>query len=133
MPGRVRSVASPSWCRTGEAVQRCERWRWQREARSKITAKEENFRTEPMQGVRPGISVSRRDPVEPVPVGTIVAMVFRVTGYDQDCDGSLMARFQHITRDGDATGWEPDRLGIHPDTSVMLDEPDELHRIAETK
>jgi len=79
-----------------------------------ITSEQENRRLVPLAGF-PGSSVftSRADPIEPVPVGTYVAMVFRVTGYDPDCDGSLMARLENVDADGDTTGWEPDHLGLH--------------------
>jgi hypothetical protein len=69
----------------------------------------------------------KRDFVEPVPVGTYVAMVFRVAGYDQDCDGSAMARFEAVDRHGEPTGWEPGNLGLYADTDVVLDGPGDLH------
>lgn len=59
---------------------------------NKITAESENFRLEG--------GFIKRDPVEPEPVGTIVLKVFRVTGYDSDCDGSLMARMENIDSQG---------------------------------
>jgi hypothetical protein len=62
----------------------------------------------------------RRDPVEPEPVGTIVLMAFRVTGYDKDCDGSLMARLEHIDRDGRTSGWEPTHIGLYPCTDLVV-------------
>jgi len=62
----------------------------------------------------------KRDPVEPEPVGTIVLMAFRVTGYDQDCDGSLMARLEHIDKDGEATGWEEDSVGLYPSNDLVV-------------
>jgi len=70
----------------------------------KVTAREENFRLE--------AGVVSRDPVEPEPVGTIVLVPFRVTGYDPDCDGELMARLENINFRGEATGWEVDSVGI---------------------
>lgn len=93
-----------------------------------ITAERENFR---MEEFLPGVERIRRDPVEPVPVGTCIAMVFRVTGYDQDCDGSLMARVEHVDRHGDATGWEETRIGLYPDTDVVVDGPGALHELIE--
>lgn len=97
----------------------------------KITAEEENFRTEPF-AAGPGYNIhtSRRDPVEPVPVGTYVVMVFRVTGYDPDCDGSLMARLEQVDRHGECTGWTPSHLGLYPDTDLTIDRPDELWWLA---
>jgi hypothetical protein len=71
-----------------------------------ITAEQQNARTVPSAD-SPGFSVStlKVDPVEPVPVGSLVARIFRVTGYDPDCDGSLMARLESINADGEPTGW----------------------------
>ena len=83
-----------------------------------ITEKEENFRTERMEGTP--FLVSRRDPVEPEPVGTVVLMAFRITGYDRDCDGSLMARLDRIDKGGEETGWSPDKIGLFPDSTVVV-------------
>lgn len=70
---------------------------------------------------------TRRDPVEPVPIGTYVATVFRVTGYEPDCDGSLMARVEQVDVRGGVTGWEADSIHLHADTEVVLDSPEDLH------
>lgn len=83
-----------------------------------ITAKEENFRFVPMFPGTDRFLLTQRDTVEPEPVGTIVLMAFRVTGYDTDCDGSAMARLEQIDKDGETTGWAPDQLGLY--TSVDL-------------
>lgn len=83
-----------------------------------ITAEEENFRTEPWIGGTHRIV--RRDFVEPEPVGTIVLMAFRVTGYDRDCDGSAMARLEHLSEDGSGSGWAPTHLGLYPDTDLVV-------------
>jgi hypothetical protein len=97
-----------------------------------ITAEQQNARLEPLAEV-PGsrMMMFRKDPVEPVPVGTLVARIFRVTGYDQDCDGSLMARLESIGADGEATGWTPTHLGLYPDSAWVIDSPDELDRLAD--
>jgi hypothetical protein len=97
-----------------------------------IPAEEENFRLDPVAS-GPGFDVRmvKRDPVEPVPVGTYIAMVFRVTGYDEDCDGSLMGRFEQVDRNGEPTGWEPDQLGLYPVADVVLDGPSDLHDLIE--
>jgi hypothetical protein len=95
-----------------------------------ITAEQENFRMVPffdLPGTEGYVTI-KRDPVEPVPVGTYVAMVFRVTGYDQDCDGSLMARLECVDADGEPTGWNPANLGLYPDDAWVLDGPDALDR-----
>ncbi len=81
-----------------------------------ITSAEENFR---MEGKGPFV-VARRNPVKPEPEGTIVLMAFRVTGYDRDCDGSLMARLEHIDSKGDASGWEPSRIGLYPESELVV-------------
>lgn len=102
-----------------------------------ITAEQENYRSvDFMTGgpVVPGVTkmiTSKRDGVEPVPVGTYVAMIFEVTGYDPDCDGSLMARFRAVNRHGESTGWEPTHLGLYADTDVVLDSPGDLHDLIE--
>jgi hypothetical protein len=89
-----------------------------------IAAERENFRLEPVPGFH--AMTPRRDPVEPVPVGTYVAMVFRVTGYDPDCDGSLMARLENVDADGKTTGWEESAIGMYPDSTWVVDSPGEL-------
>lgn len=93
----------------------------------KITAEQENYRYEPL-AIGPGFNavMGRRDPVEPVPVGTYIVKVFRVTGYDPDCDGSLMARLAHVDRHGQDTGWEPTHLGLYPDSNLVVEHPSEL-------
>jgi hypothetical protein len=85
----------------------------------KITSEEENYRAEPMDARHPNIRFIKRDPIEPEPVGTIIVKAFRVTGYDQDADGSLMARLEAIDRYGEATGWEVDFIGLHPMTGLV--------------
>ena len=97
-----------------------------------ITAEQENYRLEPL-AAGPGFNavMGRRDPVEPVPVGTVIAFAFRVVGYDPDCDGSLMARLEHIDFEGKATGWEQTHLGLYPDDAVVLDDVGELGRLAD--
>lgn len=98
----------------------------------KITAKQENFRTEPFGKLPDGRQalIIRRDPVEPIPVGSYIAVVFQVTGYDRDCDGSLMARLQQVDKKGKTTGWEQNCIGLYPETEVWLDNFDELQKLA---
>lgn len=97
-----------------------------------ISAEEENFRTEPMF---PGddefarIEVLKRDPVEPEPVGSIVLKAFRIVEYDQDCDGSLMARLENVDAQGQSTGWAPDCLGIDQRTTLVLENEQELRSL----
>lgn len=79
----------------------------------------------------PGCSMLKViNPKEPVPVGTLVARLFRVAGYDPDCDGSLMARLDSIDSDGRETGWSVRAVGLYPGSAVILESPDELHRLA---
>lgn len=86
----------------------------------KITAEEENFRLEPMAPDLLNCEVIKRDPLEPEPIGTIILTAFRVTGYDQDCDGSLMARLEHVDKTGAATGWEASAIGLYPHTEIVV-------------
>lgn len=74
--------------------------------------------------------VMRRDPVEPEPVGTIVLLAFRVTGYRPDCDGSLMATLEHIDKDGDTTGAKLKNMGLYSSTELVVT-PDELRAMFE--
>lgn len=96
-----------------------------------ITAEQENFRMEPLSPLLSERVVTiRRDPIEPVPVGSYVVKVFRVVGYDPDCDGSLMARLANVDRDGEETGWEPSQLGLDPSLALVVDHPSELWGVA---
>jgi hypothetical protein len=70
--------------------------------------------------------VPRRNGIEPVPVGTYVVMVFRVTGYDKDCDGSLMARLENVDRHGEETGFETTNIGLAPDSELIVEHPSKL-------
>ena len=85
-----------------------------------ITAEMENFRMEEVEGTN--MAIVRRDPVEPVPVGTIILMAFRVTGYIQDCDGSLLAKVEHIDKDMNTTGWEEEAIGLYPECDLVVTE-----------
>ncbi len=89
----------------------------------KVTAAEENFRVEPIPGFPPNWTHIRRDPVETEPVGTIVLMAFRVTGYDPDCDGSLMARLDQISMESlEETGMSTDSMGLYPTIGLVVSE-----------
>jgi hypothetical protein len=94
-----------------------------------ITAEEENFRVEhPPQSL---VGVIKRDPVKPEPEGTVILMPFRIAGYDSDCDGSLMARLEALTSDGEhATGWALDCIGLYPDSGYVVSS-EELKKIHE--
>jgi hypothetical protein len=96
------------------------------------TAEEENFRTEPLPVPITNVEMIRRDPVEPEPVGSFIVMVFRVTGYDPDCDGGLLARMEHVDREGTATGWEVDHIGLYPDCDLVVDYPRTLWELSES-
>lgn len=76
-----------------------------------------------------GIRVVRRDFVPPVPVGSYVVKVFRVTGYDPDCDGSAMARLEAVNFEGEPTGSIMGYLGLYPDTALVVDHPSEVTKL----
>ena len=95
-----------------------------------ITAKEENFRTEPIGRDGPTQFITiRRDYIEPEQPGAYVALVFRITGYDKDCDGSAMARLERVDEKGMPSGWEPANISLFPE-EVVLEGPDELLKLA---
>jgi len=74
------------------------------------------------------VHITKRDPVEPEPVGTIIMCAFRVKGYRPDCDGSLMAELAQIDKDGEETGWTENSVGLYPDTDLVVI-PEELERM----
>ena len=83
-----------------------------------ITAEEENFRVEAIAG----FSVVRRDSIKPEPEGTIILKAFRVTGYDRDCDGGLMARLENIDSKCASTGWEENCIGMDSTSGLVVTE-----------
>lgn len=91
---------------------------------TEITSEMENFRVDG--------GFIRRDPVEPEPIGTIVLCAFRIVGYTRDCDGSLMARFEAIDKDGESTGWEQSNIGLYPSTNLVVTQ-EELTKLFESK
>jgi hypothetical protein len=85
-----------------------------------ITSEKENFRLEPFA---PNAVIVKRDPIEPEPIGTIVLLPFKITGYDKDCDGSLMARLANIELDSlEETGWEESNIGLYPEDGFVVTE-----------
>jgi hypothetical protein len=53
-----------------------------------------------------------------------------VTGYDRDCDGSLMARLAAIDKDGQTTGWKQTCIGLNPESELVVSE-EELQSLFE--
>lgn len=90
-----------------------------------------NARTEQWLPGQSQVRVLRQDPVKPVPEGTVVAMLYRVTGYDPDCDGSLMARLEPVDVTGESLGDEEPAQGLHPDSCWVLDAPGDLAQLAD--
>lgn len=72
------------------------------------------------------------NPIKP-PVGSYVAMVFRVTGYDPDCgetpETATMARLEQVDLDGETTGWETKQVGLYDTTDRVLSEPGDLRAV----
>lgn len=91
-----------------------------------ISPEEENFRITRIP--KSSLCTVKRDPIEPEPAGTILLVAFKVTGYDKDCDGSLMARLEHLELDGRESGWIVNCIGLHPDTGLVVTE-EELHAL----
>ena len=98
-----------------------------------ITAEEENFRVELFyEDSQRTMSTTRRDPVEPEPIGSYVVMAFRIDEYHPDCDGSLMMAGSHVDRHGEETGWTVSHLGLRPDSDLVVSRPSFLWKLAET-
>lgn len=95
-----------------------------------VLPKDDGFRLEPLSGA-PNVGLVRRDYHEPLPVGTVIAKMFVIEGYDRDCDGSAMMRVAAVDKDGHTTGWRADCLGVYEDSMVVLDDAGELHRLVE--
>jgi len=93
-----------------------------------LTTEDDGFRIVPLPGTK--FDTIRRNSVRPEPEGTTVLFAFRVTGYDQDCDGSLMARLENVDGEGEPTGWEVKSIGLYPDCGILvtLDEWNDMFR-----
>lgn len=93
-----------------------------------ITTEEENFRAEGAGSVK----FIKRDLVKPEPEGTIILCAFRISGYDQDCDGSLMARLECINKDGSTSGGKMTNIGLYPEGHLVSCE-EELQELFDGK
>lgn len=95
-----------------------------------VTAKEENFRIEPLGQGDPNDPHTpkfiKRDMVKPEPEGTIIMMAFVVTGYNRDVDGSALARLEHVDHAGRNTGWVVTSMGLYPGSCWVIDNLDDL-------
>jgi len=66
----------------------------------KLSWEEEGRRLVERDPVRlPGMISFKVDPVEVEPIGTIILTPLMVVGWDEDCDGSLMARLEPLNLD----------------------------------
>ena len=86
-----------------------------------ITAKEENFRGEPLFPGNKALQI-KRDFVEPEPIGTVILIPFRISGYGKDCDGSALATLTAIDNNFEETGWRPDCIGLYPSSGLIVSE-----------
>ncbi len=77
-----------------------------------------------------GYAVVRREFVAPVPVGILIARIFRVTGWGRDCDGSALAELAEVDVDGQATGWEPFGVSVSSRSSWIVESAADLDRLA---
>lgn len=72
------------------------------------------------------------NPIKP-PVGSYVAMVFRVTGYDPDCgetpETATMARLEQVDLNGETTGWETNCVGLYGTVDRVLNGPSDLQAV----
>ncbi len=91
----------------------------------KDVSKEENFRP---QVIGPGMVTTMRTPVEPEPVGSIVLVPFRVTGYEVDDNGNCKARLEQVNAKGDTNGWKPEARWLQSQDALVV-EQDELQEL----
>ncbi len=86
-----------------------------------ITPEEEEFR---LEEIAPNMSMVKRNPVELIPVGTIILIPFRIEKYGNDCDGSLLAHLANLNVYGDGTiddsGWEQSGISIDSNTCLVI-------------
>jgi hypothetical protein len=64
------------------------------------------------------------------PVGSYVATVFRVDGYDPDCgetpETASMARLSAVDVDGEIMGWTQNCIGLYNTTDKVIDHPGDV-------
>ena len=96
-----------------------------------IDPKKENPRQVPVMKGDMQFFTLEVDPVEPEPIGQYVVCVFQITGYDQDCDGSALARLMAVDKDGKHTGAELTDVGLYPDDTLVVLHPNALWSEAE--
>jgi len=93
----------------------------------KITNEEENLKIVNIPWI-PQASVIKKNFVKPEPEGTIVLIPFRITKYQNDCDGSALASLEAIDTNGEIAGWGESGIGLYPETALVttLEEMEEL-------
>ena len=90
-----------------------------------VSKEEENLQIIPIPGVPNAVTI-KVDSIEPLPVGSLIIFMFRITGYDKDCDGSLLARLEKINYKGETTGLELNHVGLYEDCTWVVDFPNDL-------
>ena len=91
----------------------------------KDVSKEENFRP---QVIGPGMVTTMRTPVEPEPVGSIVLVPFRITGYEVDDNGNCKALLEQVNAEGETNGWKPEPRRLQTSDTLVV-EKDELRTL----
>lgn len=84
-----------------------------------------------LERITDNVSFARHEYVEPLPIGTYVIRVFRIVEFVQDADGSAMVNLESVDRHGDHTGWYPGNMGVYEDSTLVVDNPQDLWDIAE--
>ena len=65
-----------------------------------------------------------RTPVEPEPVGSIVLVPFRVTGYEVDDNGNCKAQLEQVNAKGDTNGWKPEARWLQSQDALVVEQDD---------